>query len=216
MRGIEALRGRNELSPSHARVSGWARNAQPAISTSCGYIGIHRSPGAGMPVLILDSEPSFRGIFAEVSNCNAEAHYNVVALDFSSCRSALRAGGRSTIVPELVGATLQVIEAFDIDYATVVGHAFGCLIAVELASSFPGAIATGLSGLRSPHRVPPLSAVRSTRNVTPLSVQRDDGRWPCERRHILHNVEGELSVFLKRADELYKEALANPMLWYGG
>ena len=152
-----------------------------------------------MPVLILRAESSDRGAFADVAKSDLGGEYNVITINYPACESIAEPDDREYVVSELADAALQVIETFDIDYAAVVGYSFGCSIAVELARNFHGAIAIGLC--RAPW---------------PQSADAASSTSPPQKRYRLGDTKEEFGFFLKRADELYKQKLADPVVWYGG
>ena len=152
-----------------------------------------------MPVLILTGESSDQEGFADVVKGDLGGEYHIITMNCSALDAHNNPADQEYAISELADAALQMIEAFDIDYAAVVGHSFGCSIAVELASNFHGAIAVGLCGAPSPY---------STRAELSASSP--------QKRYVLRDTKEDLSAFLRRADDLYKENLAGPVVWYGG
>jgi pimeloyl-ACP methyl ester carboxylesterase len=195
-----------ELKIASPNYSGSGRVGDGAVLNTCGSITIRRSRGNGMPVLFISSEASsHEDAFTDLFTDGVRAEYDVVSMEISPYElpATYNLGYELT---RLVDSVLLVVEACDIDYAAIIGHSFGCLVALELAAYFRGAIAIGLSK-------PP---VRDLINWSSSTSSTERSMISLKNCYVLDSLKEQLGPFLRRADKLYRHRVAEPMVWYGG
>ena len=143
------------------------------VSTSRGLIAVRQSSGTKLPVLLLYGESLSKEIFDPILDGPLGQRYRLIAIDLPGDSSGGLDADGARSVSGIADAALQVLEVLDIDYAAVLGHSLGALVAIELADSFPGLVGLALSGL--PIAVP----TRAPKLVSPeelLAAPPVDGR----------------------------------------
>ena len=225
----KSLKRLNEF-PSRGRAE------QFVCTTRQGPVPFRQTHGTMLNVLLFNQEPAFKVIFDQVLDGPLAKKYRILLFDFRQLGGIC---ATAETMAKFAEAALEILECLDIDHAVAIGDSLGSLIAMELATIFPGllgiaqsepenvktgfALPGGTSVKRNPD-VYLLDSLKSRAFAPPTPVLVSSIELPRQASRVslfpdvgTRNMSIEtVDEYLKRSEALLYKQLTQPTLWYGG